>query len=280
MQLKYNMVISSLKEIFLPKIKAKSTLPFSAADLQEVIKTNRNSLRDIDNWIDDDAFKKSWFNYGVPDFIRNDINKQINQKPTYTDVMLLISKKYFSKLNYLEIGVSVGKNFFQLLNASDDGAFFAFDIEEINPVLERKLKFENETDWDTPSDSIKKSRSSFKKYRLNNKEVNYLCADVWDSNSWAKLKGEKFNLIFSDALHSPEAILFEFENLVKYDLLDERFVIVWDDLVGKMKRSFFKIIQKYNNVYKLQDIYLIDINGWIGEHEKPHSVGIISNFSL
>ena len=280
MQLKYNMVISSLKEVFLPKIKAKSTLPFSQVELQEFIETNRNSLRIVDDWIDSDAFKKSWFNYGVPDFIRNDINKRINNDPTYTDLMLLISKKYFTKLNYLEIGVSVGKNFFQLLNGLDNAIFNAFDIEEINPVLESKLKLENKIEWDTPSESIKKNKSSFKTYKFNNTEVNYLCADVWDSNSWARLKGKKFNLIFSDALHSPEAILFEFENLVKYDLLDEKFVIVWDDLVGKMKKSFFKIIRKYNKIYKLQDIYLLNVNGWVGEHEGPHSVGIISNFSF
>lgn len=280
MQLKYNMVISSLKEVFLPKIKAKSTLPFSQVELQEFIETNRNSLRIVDDWIDSDAFKKSWFNYGVPDFIRNDINKRINNNPTYTDLMLLISKKYFTKLNYLEIGVSVGKNFFQLLNGLDNAIFNAFDIEEINPVLESKLKLENKIEWDTPSESIKKNKSSFKTYKFNNTEVNYLCADVWDSNSLARLKGKKFNLIFSDALHSPEAILFEFENLVKYDLLDEKFVIVWDDLVGKMKKSFFKIIRKYNKIYKLQDIYLLNVNGWVGEHEGPHSVGIISNFSF
>jgi hypothetical protein len=273
-------VISSLKEIFLPKIKARSALPFADADLREYIKSNRNSLQIIDDWIDAVAFKRSWFNYGVPDFIQNDINKQINDSPTYSDVMLLIAKKYFTNLNYLEIGISVGKNFFQLLNASENATFCAFDIEEINPVIERKLKFQHKVEWDTLSESIKKSRSSIKTYTFNNTEVKYLCADVWDGNSWAKLKGNKFNLVFSDALHSAEAILFEFENLVKYDLLDERFVIVWDDLEGKMKKAFFKILQKYNKVYQLQEIYLIHINGWIGEHEKPHSVGIISNFSF
>jgi hypothetical protein len=95
-----------------------------------------------------------------------------------------------------------------------------------------------------------------------------------------KLKGNKFNIVFSDALHSPKAILFEFEMLVKYDLLDKRFIIVWDDLVGKMKNSFFRIIKKYDKKYDIKDIYLMNINGWIGENEAPHTVGLISNFSL
>jgi len=81
-------------------------------------------------------------------------------------------------------------------------------------------------------------------------------------------------------LHSHKAILFEFEMLVKYNLLDEKFVIVWDDLVGKMRNSFFKIIKKYNKNFKIKDVYLLSINGWVGQNEKPHSVGIISNFSL
>jgi hypothetical protein len=111
-------------------------------------------------------------------------------------------------------------------------------------------------------------------------DVDYLCADVWDENSWAKLKGNKFNIIFSDALHTPEAILFEFEMLVKFELLAEKFIIIWDDLVGKMQKSFYKIIRKYDQKYQIKDIYLLDINGWVGEHEKPHTVGVISNFSL
>jgi hypothetical protein len=235
---------------------------------------------EIDNWIDEESFKKSCFQYGVPDFIKNEINKKINNQPTYTDLMLALSGKYFKKLNYLEIGVSVGKNFFQLLNAHAGADFTGFDIEEINPVLERKLELTGTNQWSTPADSIKKNDSSLKTYRFGENKVNYLNADVWDQKSWSKLEGNKFNLIFSDALHSPEAILFEFEMLAKYGLLDERFIIVWDDLVGKMKNSFYKIIRKYNEFYRIKEIYLLQINGWVGEFEKAHSVGIISSFNF
>ncbi|HEX4849987.1 MAG TPA: hypothetical protein VFV08_04225, partial [Puia sp.] len=134
--------------------------------------------------------------------------------------------------------------------------------------------------WETPKNSIKKNESTLKTFDYQSREVKYLCADVWDSNSWSKLQERKFNIIFSDALHTPEAILFEFEMLVKYDLLDKKFVIIWDDLVGKMKRSFYKIIRKYNRTYGLKEIYLFNINGWIGEYETPHTIGVISNFSF
>ena len=37
------------------------------------------------------------------------------------------------------------------------------------------------------------------------------------------MEGNQFNLVFSDALHTPEAILFEFEMLAKYGLLADKF---------------------------------------------------------
>ena len=116
-------------------------------------------------------------------------------------------------------------------SAYGKGQFTGFDIEEINPVLESQLQFLNREEWSTPSRSIKKGSSSMKSYQFGNSTVRYMSADVWDENSWARLKGQKFNMVFSDALHTPKAILFEFEMLVKYDLLDSQFIIFWDDLV-------------------------------------------------
>ncbi|WP_431216016.1 hypothetical protein ACQ86N_16025 [Puia sp. P3] len=47
-----------------------------------------------------------------------------------------------------------------------------------------------------------------------------------------------------------------------------------------MQKSFFRIIKKYNDVYGIKEVFLVDINGWVGENEGPHSVGIISNFEF
>ncbi|HTI93695.1 MAG TPA: hypothetical protein VL727_24045 [Puia sp.] len=274
-------MLNALKNLFQKEVSYKSKSPFSDAELASYISANRNSLQLVRDWIDEEAFARSYFKYGVPDFIKAVINQPIGNQPTYTDLMSLIADRYFQQqVNYLEIGVSVGKNFFQLLNSVDKARFTAFDIEEINPVLAEKLTKGDRTEWDTPARSIKKNRSSLSEFTFGNKPVNYLSADVWDTKSWAKLEGNRFNIVFSDALHTPQAILFEFEMLVKYGLLDDRFVIVWDDLVGKMKQSFFRIIRKYNEVYGIKDVYLLDINGWVGQNEQPHSVGIISNFAL
>jgi hypothetical protein len=237
-------------------------------------------LSHIENWIDQAAFENSCFRYGVPDYITDKINKPVGNAITYTDLMLYIAKTYFAQVNYLEIGVSVGKNFFQILNGLGSGMFTGFDIEEINPILEKQLVYEGKDEWKSLETSIKQSPSSLKRYTFKEMPVFYLSADVWDEGSWAKLKGNKYNIVFSDALHTHEAILFEFEMLVKYELLDEKFVIFWDDLNGKMRQAFFKIIKKYKQVYRIKDIYLLKINGWIGQNESPHAVGVISTFPL
>jgi hypothetical protein len=273
-------MMNPFKRFFQEEITSKDKIPFSAEELAGPVSANRESLQLIGNWIDDKAFAASFFNYGVPDFIREVINKPIGDALTYTDLMLLIARKYFQQVNYLEIGVSVGKNFFQLLRSLPDAALTGFDIEEINPVLERQLAFAEKKEWPTPRGSIKKNGSSFKTYSFGDKKVTYLSADVWDEASWERLKGQKFNIVFSDALHSPKAILFEFKMLEKYGLLDDRFVIVWDDLVGKMRDSFYKIIRRYNEAYHIRDIYLVEVNGWVGQHEGAHAVGIISNFEF
>jgi hypothetical protein len=261
------------------EVDTKPAVAFEEASMNELKMINRNTLTLVKDWIDEEAMKTSCFKYGVPDFIKSELNKDIGPALTYTDLMVYLSKKHFKKINYLEIGVSVGKNFFQLLNAHTTGRFTGYDIEEINPRLQQQLQYQSRVEWDTLPKSIKKNKSSITTYDYKGMEVRYLSADVWDEKSWAKLKGEKFNMIFSDALHTPQAILFEFEMLVKYDLLDDQFIIVWDDLVGKMKNSFFKIIRKYDRVYQIKDIYFMQVNGWVGQHEAPHTVGMIANFN-
>jgi hypothetical protein len=273
-------MLTIFEDLFHREIRHKSDIPFSAEELGGPIWINRASLRGVDNWIDEKAFARSYFPYGVPGFLKPVINKPIGNAPTYTDLMVLLAKRYFQQANYLEIGVSVCKKFFQLLNALYNTRFTAFDIEEINPVLAKKLTAGQKTEWDTPAGSIKKNRSSLSSFTYGSKEVNYLSGDIWDTNSWAKLEGNTYNMVFSDFLHTPKAILFEFKMLVKYKLLGDRFIIVWDDMVGKMKNSFFRIIRKYSKVYEIRDIYLLQINGWVGKNEGPHSVGIISNFAL
>lgn len=270
----------NIKNLFRKAIVAKNTFPFDNKDLFNDIARNRSTLALVDNWIDDIAFRNSFFQYGVPDFIKSEINKDIDDSVTYSDTIAFLTKKYFQKVSYLEIGVSVGKNFFQILNNTKNGAFFGFDIEEINPVISNYFTIKDKVEWPSQNKSIKTNNSSLTNYDYKGKAVNYLSGDVWDENSWKALTGNRFNVIFSDALHSPEAILFEFDMLVKYQLLADNFIIIWDDLVGEMKTSFYSIIKKYTREYKLKEVFLLNMNGWVGQHESPHTVGIISNFQF
>lgn len=290
------MTIDILKQIFLfpfkrvlnifrklpPRsIKYNLQFPFSSDQLNCVILKNRESLDLINNWIDETSLSKSWYQYGIPDYIRDEINRKINTDITYSDIILLLSYLNFNRTNYLEIGVSVGKNFFQIANGvNKPSKIFGIDLEDINPILHEKFQFERQELWETPKESLKKTKSSITYYKYQKSEITYLCADVWDIHCWEKLSNNKFNIIFSDALHTPQAILFEFEQIIKNNLLDKKFVIIWDDMESEMKYTFYKIIRKYKRHLGIKETYLLTINGWIGEHERKHQVGLIANFNI
>ena len=106
----------------------------------------------------------------------------------------------------------------------------------------------------------------------------YVNADVWDAESWKRLSGQKFNVILSDALHDPEALLFEFRMFRELDLIDTReFVLVWDDLGGGMTDAFLLIWRELRRLLALppSSLALNRYNGWLGEHERKHLCGFI-----
>jgi len=250
-------------------------------NISEIIIKNRKILNGITDWIDHNAFNNSVFKYGIPDSIKDKINLPIGNEINYTDLLVAFAKNYpVSK--YLEIGVSVGKNFVPLLENIENAQFFGFDIEKINPIIEKKLIFINECHWPSKNDSLKKDNSYLKVYKYNYKNISYLCGDIYDENSWERLRGNKFNLIFSDALHTPEAILFEMNLLLKHDLIGDKFIIVWDDIYKPMQYSFWQIFKLLKSKYNLKrsNIFIIKINGWMGQNENKHTVGIISSYHL
>jgi hypothetical protein len=73
-------------------------------------------------------------------------------------------------------------------------------------------------------------------------------------------------------------MLYEYEMMEKYNVFDrENFIIFWDDLGGKMTRSFDKITRSMKRKYSVRpgDCYLLELSGWIGEHEFKHQIGIV-----
>jgi len=194
--------------------------------------------------------------------------------------MRLTLSNFHNQIYTTELGVSVGKNFLQITNSLYNSLLVGFDIEEINPNLEEHFKKKSFVEWETSTRSIKKSNSSLTEYidENNSNIVKYLSGDILDENSWQKLNGHKFNLIFSDALHDPNALLFEFKMIQKYKLLNnDEFIIMWDDLGGEMTISFMKIWFELKRKYNLRkkNMFMINLRGWLGVNEAYHTYGVI-----
>ena len=96
-------------------------------------------------------------------------------------------------------------------------------------------------EWPTPADSIKSTPSSISRFihRPSGGKVTYICADIYDERAWQLLSGQQFNLVFSDALHSTEALDFEWRHMVSDEILAPGcLAIMWDDLDGPMRKWF------------------------------------------
>ncbi len=259
---------------------------FEPRELAPVIDANRASLGSVSRWIHPATYESSLFGYGVPERERGKLDHPINGEPTYADVMVLLAGRLRAPVHYLEIGVSAGKTFYQMAHAVKHGKLAGFDIEEINPVLaallERGEAACTATGWPTMGDSIKKSPSSMTQWRFGTNELCYLNGDIWDAASWKRLHGQQFNVILSDALHDPEALLFEFRMLRELELIDTReFVLVWDDLGGSMTEAFLRIWKELKQQLALppSSVALNRYNGWLGEHERRHLCGFITHFA-
>lgn len=256
---------------------------FADSDMRPLIEHNRATLRMVKKWIDDDVYQHSIFQYGLPERLRPVIDLELGDDLTYTDVMSYLSRFLEKPVNYLELGVSVGKNLLQMTNMLQHCSLTGFDIEEINPVLQGFFEKVGRVDtWHPQPGSMKTSASSLTEYRHapNDNRLMYLSGDVFDENAWRRLAGNKFNVIFSDAFHSPEALLLEHQMIQKYELLDEaEFIWVWDDLSGEMPLAFLRIWSDLRQKHHLRrdDKLLVAVNGWVPND--PHPIGIITRLN-
>ncbi len=261
----------------------KNSKIFPNNKIEPIVNFNRETLKKVNNWIDDEIYEKSIYQYGLPQHAKHLINLDIGKDISYSDAILYYSSFLKKDIKYLELGISVGKNFFQITNFLKNSNITGFDIEEINPILENFFHKSKRIKWETMKGSMKKTKSSLTTYSYppNNNRITYVSGDVFDENSWKQLSGNKYNIIFSDAFHAPEALLHEFQMIKKYSLIDEdEFILIWDDLHGEMNSSFnqiwFDLSKKYDlkNNNKLR----ISLNGWLGQNEFVHEIGIIMKF--
>lgn len=256
-----------------------------------VYRSNRNTLRSIPQWIDRAAMDQSLWNYGVPlEWVKtqhqadrtgvNDIEDDI----TTADVIGFLAAG-MKPLSYLEIGVSVGKTLTQIAKANPGSQLVGLDIEEINPVL--KSQFDtSQVEWRGPEGSPANALDGriILKYptmtRLHDKtakvSLDYLSADQFRPQTWENLSGRKFNLIYSDGVHTPEALRTELSYLNRFDLIDRRrpFAMVWDDMWSMtMQQPFVENCRALFEIFggDEQAISLIELHGSYGMR---HPVGL------
>lgn len=246
--------------------------------MPEIIRQNRLALEQIRPWVTSDLLQQSVFRYGVNPDLETFLDLPLDSECTHADLLVYFGRK-IKPCKYLELGVSVGKTFWQILNGCGPCEVWGFDIEELNPALKRHFVEVSREEWPSPKNSIKKTASSISRFehRESGSTITYLCADIFDERAWGKLAGQRFNLVLSDALHTAEALEFEWNHLSKNDILDPReTVVMWDDLNGEMKHWFLQKRAKLAQYLSVPShkVSMVFLNGWLGRREFPHRLGL------
>ena len=263
---------------------------FDRAKLAQIKRTNREAIHSI-TWYNEDLFARSLNNYGISLASAPLLDSEIGAETTLSDVVTYHCAQLRSPVHYLEIGVSVGKNFVQVLTGSVEGCFSGFDIEDINPAITRDLRHLSREEWPALDpetarrasgvDLSRRSPSSLDIFedRSGKKMVRYLAGNVFDERCWQVLAREKYDLIFSDALHTGPGIKHEYSMMKKYKLIGSGpLTIIWDDLhFPGMREAFLDITNDLRATFGAgrcsRSLHLVD--GWMGRHEGfRHLVGV------
>jgi hypothetical protein len=289
--------------------------------MQDIINFNRQTLSTVEQWIlrEDWAMPPSLFNYGLPAHVFDLIDKPIDYNVTEVDHLCHIMQtlaacstdgldqtKQTKPIRYLEIGVSVGKNLYTMTRFVQDfiaksktnknkHVITGIDIEKINPMLCNLLE-KSHGSFKVESFPNGNSCNSIRKNPLNFSNAffddvlltTYYEADEF-SDVWSTLDKESpFNLVFSDALHEPRALLHEYASLKENNLLDVSggFFYCFDDLeadenTGSMWGAVHNIVADIKATYgtKLEvNMQHLEMNAWLGQHEGKHHFGVIKAF--
>jgi hypothetical protein len=180
---------------------------------------------------------------------------EIEKEPTYSDLLAFIAGR-LQQVTYLEIGVSVGKNWLQMIERAPDAKIFGLDVERPNPrILPRfggaEIVHSSDRDYTVETLSGTPAQVKLEHHRLSRDgtPVTYVRGDQFSPDTWASMKGERFNFIFSDGVHSPRALETELDHLLANDLIaDGPFVMYWDDLVNEPMQAAYR-----RNVARLQE---------------------------
>ena len=247
--------------------------------MDDVVTFNRNTLASVESFIKDEDYEKSKDLYGLPRFVYHLINKPMNRDLTYVDLLMFL-RRFLNKekVSYLEIGVSVLKTFFQVANYLENSHLYAYDINLMNPTIESKF-----------------TKVGLCDYEHKSNKITYFRGDVFKVDDLNKFKyhlryghNNLIDILFSDANHSYNGLMSEYNNMIK-DILSEEFILYYDDLNWDnnpenedMDTAFSNISQdiRKNRQDKKITVALLNVNGWLGNHEFKHTNGIITTLDI
>lgn len=239
---------------------------FLNKELKKIIISNRINLDNIGTIFTENEFQEN--DYGMDKEIFSHINKKIKNYPTYSDLIVYTSSFLENRsINYLEIGVSVLKNFMQVNNQFNNSHLVAYDI---NPPTHKFLKL------------FKKEQE--KLYTSNHKnKITYFqgsVLDIKDTEEFKSIFKEKFDIVFSDALHTPQGIESEYQHIISGSLQSD-FILYFDDLdFPGIQEAVSKIYLDLQKSYSKLFFTTFKVYGWVGQNEKMHRNGIISTLNF
>ena len=239
-----------------------------------IVEANRRAFQAVERWITEEDYEASRDHYGCPPELVRLLDAPINDELTCTDVLTIAAAQLGEPLNYLEIGVSVGKNFYAMSQALKHSLLVGMDWERFNPSVSQRFK-------------LIQQQAQVSSYAAGRNLLRYVQGDLYQESTWRHLVGTQFQLVFSDASHHPDAVLREFDMLRRHALLDpERLFILWDDLdsdpEGPMSRAFSRIcagLRDLTGPRQARD-FRMGANGWLGQHEHQHTVGVFNTLGL
>jgi uncharacterized protein (UPF0212 family) len=273
-------------------------------NIEEVHDRNRCILNNVDQWASSSDLKGGVFHYGLPQEVEHKVTEDVGERINLSDMVSYLLTQFGTNSNYMEMGVSVCKTLFQVLTTNCHANIVAFDIERINPTFEniimkpvliRSKEEEVLTGHEYHSSSYnspKKDNCTLNTYDqgiLRDNHFYYLNCDEFDQVGWNRMEQlvstlpkQSYQVIFSDALHSQEAINFELDHIFKHNLLNKyHFAYVWDDM-GDYVAPFCDRIVDYASLTVRNNITCVigSLPGWFGINEYDHTIAIITTLDI
>jgi len=296
-----------------PRLSAASTLR-EVADHNA--KWRSKVAQSEQGWITEANIERSVFDYGMsrtPLAMRTRLIGNEGDSPLQHDMIswLGLQTAAMAPLEYLEIGVSVLKGVSTQLHAWRNATVTAFDVEDPNPtqashwgepefVAQWPLSGpRNKDQYKKPSgvtvrpsefltnDSVRHWPATA---ATRHNRVYYVASDATDPTGWTRMAAVRaerglrpFNLIFSDGLHTPGALVTEFRQFKRAGMLatphEGPLTVIWDDCGYALWQSVNKHVDEFARAIGRERLCFatFQIPGWTGTKDGSQTTCILSS---